>query len=148
TAVYELLRTDRPRQVRLIVVCDCGCDPDYQFEDLANLTRLVRIDHGLEIRTHSHAHGTALLKQVFARPEDFKRRADGTLPDRNGRCAVMLDVVGTDRSVDRGVQSDELFARIILIKPSLLAHVSVDIEQYHDMHDSFPQETTMDQFFD
>lgn len=148
TAVYELLRTDRPRQVRLIVVCDCGCDPDYQFEDLANLTRLVRIDHGLEIRTHSHAHGAALLKQVFARPEDFKRRADGTLPDRNGRCAVMLDVVGTDRSVDRGVQPDELFARIILIKPSLLAHVSVDIEQYHDMHDSFPQETTMDQFFD
>ncbi len=147
-AIYELLRTDRPRQVRLIVVADCGCDPDYQFEDLANLTRLVRIDHGLEIRVHKRAHGEALLNQVFARPEDFKRGADGLLPERSGRCAIMLDVLGTERSADRGVAPGALFARIILIKPTLLAHVGVDIEQYHDTHERFPQETTMDQFFD
>lgn len=147
-AIYELLRTDRQRQVRLIVVADCGCDPDYQFEDLANLTRLVRIDHGLEIRVHKRAHGEALLNQVFARPEDFKRGEDGKLPERSGRCAIMLDVVGTERSADRGVAPGALFARIILIKPTLLAHVGVDIEQYHDTHPRFPQETTMDQFFD
>lgn len=147
-AIYELLRTDRPRQVRLIVVADCGCDPDYQFEDLANLTRLVRIDHGLEMRVHKRAHGEALLNQVFARPEDFKRGADGKLPERSGRCAIMLDVLGTERSADRGVAPGALFARIILVKPTLLAHVGVDIEQYHDTHERFPQETTMDQFFD
>lgn len=147
-AIYELLRTDRPRQVRLIVVADCGCDPDYQFEDLANLTRLVRIDHGLEIRVHKRAHGEALLNQVFARPEDFKRGTDGKLPERSGRCAIMLDVLGTERSADRGVAPGALFARIILVKPTLLAHMGVDIEQYQDTHKCFPQETTMDQFFD
>ena len=148
TAVYELLRTDRQRQVRVIVVCDCGCDPNYQFEDLANLTRLVRIDHGLEIRVHKRAHGEALLNQVFARPEDFRRGEDGQLPARDGRCAVMLDVLGTDRSAELGVAPGALFARIILVKPTLLAHVGVDIEQYQAGHACFPQETTMDQFFD
>lgn len=148
TAVYELLRTDRQRQVRVIVVCDCGCDPDYQFEDLANLTRLVRIDHGLEISVHKRAHGEALLNQVFARPEDFRRGPDGQLPERDGRCAIMLDVRGTARSAAQGVAPGALFARIILIKPTMLAHVGVDIDQYQAGHASFPQETTIDQFFD
>ena len=148
TAVYELLRTDRQRQMRVIVVCDCGCDPDYKFTDLANLTRLVRIDHGLEIRVNARAPGEALLNQVFARPEDFKRGEDGKLPERDGKCAVLLDVVGTERSAAQGVKPDALFARIILIKPRLLAHAGVDLDEYQSGHDSFPQETTMDQFFD
>jgi hypothetical protein len=147
-AVYELLRTDRQRQMRLIVVCDCGCDPDYQFEDLANLIRLVRIDHGLEIRVNNRAPGEALLNQVFTRPDHFKRGADGKLPERDGRCAILLDVRGTERSVSQGVQAGELFARIILIKPTLLDHMGADIDEYQSKQPSFPQETTMDQFFD
>jgi hypothetical protein len=108
----------------------------------------VRIDHGLEIRVNRRAHGEALLNQVFARPEDFRRGDDGKLPERSGRCAVMLDVLGTERSAALGVPVGALFARIILIKPTLLASVGVDIDQYHANHASFPQETTMDQFFD
>jgi hypothetical protein len=147
-AVYELLRPERSRQIRLIVACDCGCDPNYEFEDLANLTRLVRIDHGLEIRVNRRARGESLLNQVFACPEDFKRGPDGQLPERNGRCAILLDVVGTERSVQQGVKAGELFARVILIKPTLLEHPGVDIDQYQAGHACFPQETTMDQFFD
>jgi hypothetical protein len=152
TAVYELLRTDRQRQIRVIVVCDCGCDPDYKFADLANLTRLVRIDHGLEIKVNAQAPGAALLNQVFARPEDFKRGPDGKLPARDGKCAILLDVVGTERSAALAtanrVAAGELFARIILIKPRLLAQASVDLDEYQSGQNSFPQETTMDQFFD
>jgi hypothetical protein len=148
TAVYELLRTDRQRQIRLIVVCDCGCDPDYKFTDLANLTRLVRIDHGLEIKVNQRAPGESLLNQVFARPEDFKRGRDGNLPERDGKCAILLDVVGTERSAAQGVAPGALFARIILIKPRLLARASVDLDEYQSGQNSFPQETTMDQFFD
>ncbi|MFT3857556.1 MAG: hypothetical protein QM742_08695 [Aquabacterium sp.] len=147
-AVYELLRPERNRDIRLIVVCDCGCDPDYQFEDLANLTRLVRIDHGLEIRVNRRAPREALLNEVFARPEDFQRDAEGKLPERNGKCAILLDVVGTERSIVRSVQPGALLTRILLIKPTLLLHPGVDIDQYHATHGCFPQETTMDQFFD
>lgn len=45
TGAYELIR----RRVRFIIVCDNGCDPDYAFEDLANLVRKARIDFGAEI---------------------------------------------------------------------------------------------------
>lgn len=148
TAVYELLRLDRPRQVRVIVVCDCGCDPDYQFADLANLTRLVRIDQGLEVRVNAHAIRATLLSQVFAHPDDFRRRPDGTLPDLGNRCAVMLDVIGTQRSAAQGVAPGALHARIILIKPRLIQAATVDVDEYQATHSAFPQETTMDQFFD
>ncbi len=47
TDVYELLRPER--RAALIVLCDCGCDADYRFKDLANLIRLARIDFGPEI---------------------------------------------------------------------------------------------------
>jgi hypothetical protein len=149
TAAYELLRTDRgPRRVRLIVVCDCGCDPDYTFADLANLTRLVRIDQGLEITPHPTAHLSTLLNTVFALPADFQRDADGQQPLLKGRCAVMLDVRGTARSASRGIAAGELVARIVLIKPTLMPEVAMDVGQYHSGHGAFPQETTMDQFFD
>jgi hypothetical protein len=43
--VYELLRPERA--TGLVVMCDCGCDLNYRFGDLANLIRLARIDFGL-----------------------------------------------------------------------------------------------------
>lgn len=149
TAVFELLRLDRPRQVRVIVVTDCGCDPDYRFDDLANLIRLVRIDHGLEITVNTDAtEAGSPLREVFTRPEWMRRGADGKLPEPDGRCAVLLDVRGTERSVAMGVDAGALHARIILIKPRLIDGLTVDLMQYSQTHPSFPQETTMDQFFD
>lgn len=143
TAVFELLRTDRQRGIRLIVVTDAGADPDYQFEDLANLIRLVRIDHGLEIRV-SAANDDPLLQGVFGTPRQIAQTA--RTPD--GPCAVMLDVVGTTRSAARGVPDGALFSRIVLLKPVIISHVGADVDQYKVTHPSFPQETTVDQFFD
>lgn len=149
TAVFELLRQDRCRNVRVIVVTDCGCDPDYRFDDLANLIRLVRIDHGLEIDVNtSVTEGTSPLKAVFAHPDDFRRRPDGSLPDLGQRCAVLLDVRHTERSATPEQPIGSLHARIILIKPRLIDDAPVDVKQYQQTHPTFPQETTMDQFFD
>lgn len=149
TAVFELLRLDRPRQVRLIVVCDCGCDPDYRFDDLANLMRLVRIDHGLEVRVNETVTGVGQpLAEVFTTPQAMARQADGTLRDLGQRCAVLLDVVGTERSAPLGVAPGALHARIVLIKPRLMSDAPMDLVQYRATHSAFPQETTMDQFFD
>ena len=145
----QLLRLDRPRQVRLIVVCDCGCDPDYRFDDLANLIRLVRIDHGLEVRVNEAVTGAGQpLAEVFTTPQAMARQADGTLRDLGQRCAVLLDVVGTERSEPLGVAPGTLHARIVLIKPRLMSNAPMDLVQYQATHSAFPQETTMDQFFD
>src|SRR5690606_36770925 len=43
--LYELIR----RQVKLIVVSDAGCDPDFDFGDLANAVERARVDFGVKI---------------------------------------------------------------------------------------------------
>ena len=45
TGVYSLLK----RQLSLIVLVDCGADPDYRFADVENLVRKARIDYDATI---------------------------------------------------------------------------------------------------
>lgn len=145
TGVYEMLNPNRDRHVRLIVLADCGCDPDYEFDDLANLIRLARIDHGLDIAVNTTAPQHELLRQHFGQPEDFRRQADGSLPGARP-CAVLLDVRTTDRGATR--PSGSLVSRIVLIKPTLPHGLPGDIGQYQLTHAQFPHEPTVDLFFD
>ncbi len=147
TGVYELLNPERDRHVRLIMLADCGCDPDYEFDDLANLIRLARIDHGLDIMPNPVAPEHPLLKQYFARPLDFRRSADGSLPAARP-CAVLLDVRTSSRHARPGLPAGSLVARIVLLKPTLPPGLPGDIDQYHLTHASFPHEPTVDLFFD
>ena len=118
TGLYELLKPERDRGVRLIVLCDCGQDVDNDFRDLANLIRLARIDHGLEIRVNDEAADDALLSKRFGRPADFRRRPDGTLPPASTRCALLLDVLATRRDTAQPPRAPgSVVARIVLLKP-------------------------------
>ena len=55
TGVYALLK----REVDVIVVADCGADPNYAFGDLNNLVRLARIDFNAEIIFQQPERGPA-----------------------------------------------------------------------------------------
>ena len=137
TGVYELLREER--NVKLIVACDCGCDSDYEFGDLANLTRLARIDHGREIAVNSKAASHKVLGAVFGTPDQLA----GKCGEAGQKCALLLDVFA------RGCTRDaKPAARIVLLKPRLIDSLSVDLKQYQAQHPAFPQESTADQFFD
>lgn len=136
TAVYELLRGERA--IRLIVVCDCGCDPNYEFEDLANLVRLARIDFGIEIEADPmQGADDAVLKTVFGTPEDFSSNG-------NTRCALLLNVYRTKAGREAGTPD----ARIVVLKPRLVEGAALDLVQYRGVHAAFPQEPTADQFYD
>ncbi|MFY9477990.1 MAG: hypothetical protein WAQ08_10085 [Aquabacterium sp.] len=149
TGIYELLKPERDRGVRLIVLCDCGQDVDNDFRDLANLIRLARIDHGLEIRVNEEAADDPLLSERFGRPADFRRRPDGSLPPAGTRCAILLDVLATSRDAAQPPRPPgSVVARIVLLKPVLISDVPVDLSHYQSTHDGFPQQTTGDQFFD
>jgi hypothetical protein len=136
TAVYELLRPER--KLELIVVCDCGCDRPYQFEDLANLIRLARIDFGIEVVVDTGVMADPKLQQVFGLPSEVADRSA-----KNDKCAIMLNVYDT-----RPVRGAEPRCRIVLVKPKLIESLPVDVKQYADTHEAFPQEPTSDQFFD
>lgn len=148
TAAYEMLRPKR--EVKLLVVCDCGADIDYLFDDLANLVRLARIDHQLELRVNQQVFDHELLKQYFAAPEAFSRDADGNLPRPTGKCAVLLDVFTKLKDSSPGKSPDRpmLQARILVLKPVLLPNMPVDVANYAARNKAFPQESTGDQFFD
>lgn len=141
TATYELLRTGR--HVELIVTCDCGCDPDYQFGDLANLIRLARIDQALEIREDPGVLAHPQLKAVFASLEEFRQ----PVSTDSHKCALLLNVYAHTS----GAQTDlaaKPHCRILVLKPRLIAGLTPDVVNYAQTHPDFPNQSTVDQFFD
>lgn len=138
TAAYELLR--QARRVKFMVVCDNGCDPHYQFGDLANLIRLARIDYRMEIEVDTAITRHESLARYFGTPEDFS----AANPQRNEKCALLLNVY---REGD-GKSGRTPDCRIVVLKPRLIDSMPVDLREYQLTHAEFPQEPTADQFFD
>jgi hypothetical protein len=139
-ALYELVRPER--DVRMMVACDCGCDPNYQFADLANLIRLARIDFGVEIEVDPTIAADAQLGQVFGTPEQFLPGCKAE--NAASKCALLLNVYRDDASY----RAKQPHAQIILIKPRLTPDAPADLTQYQATHPQFPQEPTADQFYD
>ena len=158
TGIYELLR----RRVGFIVCADNGADDQYTHDDIANLMRVARIDFGCEFR-RIEAHELAV-----AGP-DGARWARLLLSSKGARDAsLQLDpaVARLPRVVDepqpaRGDFSDVGCLSIhwvsypdtpdgsvlVVVKPRLVAGVPTDVQQYAQVSPSFPQESTVDQFF-
>ncbi|HEY4988173.1 MAG TPA: hypothetical protein VII09_00115, partial [Opitutaceae bacterium] len=134
TAVYELIR----RKIRLILCCDCGGDAAYEFEDVGNLVRKARIDFGAEIEflKTSDVAGTGLVDRI------------GSIAD-----LVPLDVAGVKCAAKQIAlakvrYSDGSVGVLVIVKPSLFADCPVDIQNYAASNLSFPQQSTLEQFFD
>ncbi|HEY7335957.1 MAG TPA: patatin-like phospholipase family protein [Bryobacteraceae bacterium] len=119
-ALYEMIL----RRCDIIVAVDAGADPEYQFEDLANALRKIRVDLGVTIH--------------FKKPLDMRVGPD----EKNVHCAIgeicyhCADGSGAAKGT------------LIYIKPVLDLNLSVDLDQYHSVHLDFPQQPTSDQFFD
>jgi hypothetical protein len=150
TAVYELIR----RRVPFIVACDCGQDEEYAFEDLSALVRKARNDFGAEIRFLDGAAIDNCLKMADGKPNPKLRALIGTLeeiqPTKAANFPVAVsNVHATIAEVtfhDHGSGADT--TRILFIKPTLCPGLPRDVVHYKATHDPFPQETTVDQYFD
>jgi hypothetical protein len=121
-ALYEMVF----RRCGLIVLVDAGCDPQYAYEDFAGAVRKIRADLGVPITL---ANGS--------RPADEKER------DVHHALATVHY-----SHVDPGVRD----GTIIYIKPVLTGDEPIDVSRYAAAHkdpkNPFPQQSTMDQFFD
>ena len=116
-ALYEMVR----RRCRMIVVIDGGCDPDFQYADLGNALRKIRID--LRI------------------PVDSTDGAGEPLRTRSRRCAV-----GTVRYSE--VDGKDTDGTIVYVKPMLLGTESPDVTSYAATCPTFPHQSTAEQWFD
>lgn len=120
TAVYELVR----RRCSHIVMVDAGADPARAFEDLGNLIRKVRVDLGAEIELK--------LNDLYAL--------------KTGRSTAGF-VRG---QVTYATNNERATGKILLIKPTLGKDrlEPADVYNYARGDETFPQQTTLDQWFD
>ena len=107
------------RRCRFILAADCGADPDVGFDDLGNFVRRVREDFNVEI-------------DIDVSP---------LRPDTNGRAKQPM--VAGDIHYDDGT-----LGVLLLIKPTIVGNEPIDILQYRRRNETFPHESTGDQFYD
>lgn len=149
TAAYELVR----RRVPFIVVCDCGCDPKYQFDDLAALTRIVRVDFAAEIEFLSREELPPAwppeLRRLFGAPADFalpKADAQGPAAPRQQPHALLGWVKYPDARGEYPPGGER--SLLLVLKPGLSGDEPADVANYQQQMPDFPQESTLDQYFD
>jgi hypothetical protein len=125
--LYEMVL----RRCHLIVVSDAAADAKYEFNDLANAVRKVRIDLGIHIE--------------FPDVPIYSKAPD---KDEEGGCYWTLGLIrysDIDRQ-DKGEKAKD--GVLIYIKPAIYGDEPEDVIHYRRTHPTFPNETTADQFFD
>ncbi len=146
TGCYELVR----RRVPMIVCCDNGGDPDYAASDLANLVRLVRVDFHAEIEFLDNEMLQAVLapavRPYFGTLEDLRSTGWRDSPS-DGRARAHA-AIARIHYVDNDHPEREEHGILLVIKPTLCGEEPLDVRYYKQAHDTFPQESTADQFFD
>jgi hypothetical protein len=114
--LYELVQ----RKCKTIIISDAGADPDFTFNNLANVIELVRTDFGASI-------------SLDIRP---------LIPEGDERISKKAFVFGTIKYSNNSVGD------IIYIKTCYIDKLPADIYSYRRNNSAFPDQTTMDQFFD
>ncbi|WP_088279597.1 hypothetical protein [Ideonella sp. A 288] len=122
--VYEMVR----RRCHRIVVVDATCDGEFQYTDLLDAVRKIRVDLGIPVDLPPLLPGpdrrTKHARRIVARIR--YSACDGNPPDSDGV--------------------------LILLKPRLLPEDPPDVSQYADssrrVGSAFPHQSTADQFFD
>ncbi len=150
SATYELIR----RRVPLIITCDAGRDHRQQLGGLAELTRIARVDFGAEIIDHPVGQLAPPLPENAAKVIGPSR---DLLADRNASSdskfhASLMRIVYPQ---DPGVSPEQATAWhrrretwLLYIKATYTGNEPADVRNYKAKHPDFPDESTLDQFFD
>jgi hypothetical protein len=135
TAGYELIR----RRLPVIVICDDGADSERALDDFGNLVRKARTDFQTEI--------TVLDERALG-------DVDPELPGVFGPLAALRLDPGSGLAPRRAALAQVEYRLtgeqgwIVLLKPNLTGKEPADVVNYWRCHDDFPQQTTLDQFYD
>lgn len=117
-ALYEMVL----RRCGRILVVDSGCDGAYEFEDLGNAVRKIRVDLGIPIEFDDPI------------PEPLAARKTRRLYRARIRYGEK------DPGAPDGV--------LLYVKPALDGGEPADVRQYAMRHPDFPHQSTADQWFD
>lgn len=133
--LYELIR----RRTDIIIASDAGADPNFHFGDLANAVERVRVDFGVIIRFLPDCDLGGLLPGSATGPEAEKYN----LSARSFAIAkIKYPPAGNAPSEPKKE------GYLIYIKTTLTRNLTADIYGYKSDNNSFPDQSTADQFFD
>ncbi|MDT4897651.1 MAG: hypothetical protein QOH25_2728 [Acidobacteriota bacterium] len=144
TGLYSLVE----RGCRFIVAADCGADPRPCFQDVGDAIRRCRIDFGAEFDLDI----TPLMKDE--KEDSVKQHfAVGTiLYSRMHARALKWDLIPAHELKSEEKAKQDIASRtavIILFKPALTnKDESADVRQYRLENLNFPQQKTLDQWYD
>ena len=138
---YELIR----RRVPVIVILDAECDVNYQYQGFGNLVHKARMDFGCEIRVLSDTERMARFAEVapLVTLEVLRGKLENGLRQNGGRASL---AVGWYTDNPDHHRDPDIW--ILYVKPAMTGEEAVDLQHYRSEHPDFPQQTTMDQFFD
>ena len=153
TGAYELIR----RRIPFIIASDNGADPFYEFGDLVNLMRKVRIDFGTEIEFLDEPElesvfGESPLRDVFGSLDEIRKsgkqatRAEGDPTTRQPKAGPYATLARIRYPELGGAAAST--GTLLLIKPRITGRELPDLIQYRDMNAAFPQQPTTNQLFD
>jgi choline dehydrogenase-like flavoprotein len=135
---YELIRRRVPR----IIVSDAGEDQAFEFASLANLVRKARIDFCAEITPFKQDEIPLSVRDLIGSIEQLKPipgpGGDGGITPTPQQGALFW----VDYKNHPGTRSVLLY-----LKAKLTGNESADVANYHATHPEFPNESTVDQFF-
>lgn len=127
-ALYEMVR----RRCHFILLSDAGADGDFNFDDLGNAFRKIRIDLGVPIE----------LWEMPIQPRvapDKLFAADGKAAGKYGAVAKIKYSEVDGKEAEDGW--------LIYIKPTVYGIEPPDVQNYAKSNPDFPHETTGDQMY-
>ncbi|MEA2240438.1 MAG: hypothetical protein QOC81_5162 [Thermoanaerobaculia bacterium] len=107
------------RRCKYIIASDCGADPEVVFDDVGNALRRAREDFGVEVE----------IDLSVLKPNE---------KNASRQHVAVGDIIYPN--ADRGI--------LLLFKPTLVGDEPGDVLQYRARNQSFPHESTGDQFYD
>lgn len=135
-ALYEMVL----RRCHTIIVSDGAQDADYEFGDLGNAVRKIRIDLGVPVEFVKFPdYADKALAGVYWGVAKIKYSA---IDERVKVTTTTID--GKLTTADKDVPD----ATLIYVKPAIFGTEPRDVLQYKKAHTAFPHESTGDQFFD
>ena len=136
--VYELVR----RRVKLIICCDGGADPEFEFKDLQVLVRRIGTDFGARIEFDCHNR----LERLIPRDPDPQKVIDRD-PETD---AYPVGIKFAERGYIKGtiIYTDGTESTLILLKTTMIQGLGLLLKGYKGANPDFPDQSTADQFFD
>lgn len=135
--LYELVR----RRLKLIIVCDATADPNFKFVDLANAIQKVRADFGAIIDIDAEQ-----LATLVPQPHDATTKNGHATATASG--GYLIAPIRYSLRIGQDPQSEREVGTLILLKATAFRGLPADLYSYRREHPEFPNQATMDQFFD